>query len=102
MPYRTVPRRTAVKKEIPASPRPAAPRIIDSPGRSLRRESYGADERGLRDLHEEVARARRQTPQVPAMAERLRAEANIARVDISAEQSKLRHELEPPSAQLVS
>jgi hypothetical protein len=40
-------------------------------------------------------------PQVPAIAERLRAEANIARVDISAEQSKLRHDLEPPSAQLV-
>jgi hypothetical protein len=53
----------------------------------------GADERGLRDLHEEVARARRQMPQVQAIAERLRAEANIARVDISAEQSKLRREL---------
>jgi hypothetical protein len=55
----------------------------------------GADERGLRDLHEEVARARRQMLQVPAIAERLRAEQNIARVDISAEHSKLRHDLEP-------
>ena len=33
-------------------------------------------------------------PQVPAIAERLRAEANIARVDIGVEQSKLRHDLE--------
>ena len=54
MPYRTVPRRTAVKKEIPFSPRPAAPRIIDSPGRSLRRESYGADERGLPSVGSEI------------------------------------------------
>jgi hypothetical protein len=50
-------------------------------------------ERGLRDLHEEVAEARKQMPKVPAIAERLRAEQNIARVDISTEQSKLRHDL---------
>jgi hypothetical protein len=33
-------------------------------------------------------------PQVPAIAERLRAEAAIARIDIGVEQSKLRRDLE--------
>ena len=51
-------------------------------------------ERGLRDLRDEVAEARKQMPQVPAIAERLRAEANIARVDITTEQAQLRHDLE--------
>src|SRR5262245_43498968 len=51
-------------------------------------------ERGLQDLHKEVARARREVPQLPALEERLRAEQNIARVDISAEQAQLRRELE--------
>ena len=93
MPYRTVPRRTAIKKEIPASPRPAAPRIIDNPvvhcvASLMAPTSVGSE------IFMKSRRARRQMPQVPAIAERLRAEANIARVDITAEQSKLRHELE--------
>ena len=51
-------------------------------------------ERGLRDLRDEVAEARKQMPKVPAIEQRLRAEATIARVDIGVEQSKLRHDLE--------
>ena len=57
------------------------------------REEVGL-ERGLRDLRDEVETARKQVPKVPAIAERLRAEASIARVDVGVEQAKLRRDLD--------
>jgi hypothetical protein len=60
---------------------------------ALLREEVKA-ERGLHELNRQVAEARAEMPKLPAIEARLRGEASIARVDIGAEQAKLRAELE--------